>query len=77
MECLDQHRDLRNGLVRILDSPHEVEDMSRTFGCDQAELGQVASERIDDLGSLLHQEVTGPEHESGGLGLLALGVNGR
>jgi hypothetical protein len=33
----------------------------------------MAAQRIDDLGSLPDQEITRPEHEGGGLSLLALG----
>ena len=81
MERLDQHLenrpgDLRNGLIRILDSPQEVRNVSRTFGHDEPELRQVPAQRIDDLGPLPDQEIPGPEHESRGLGLLALGYAG-
>src|SRR3954463_11561507 len=47
--------------------------MSGSFGHDKAELGQMPAQGIDDLGPLPHQEIAGPEHESGGLGLLAFG----
>jgi hypothetical protein len=67
----DRSGDLRDGLLRIRDSPHEMRNMSRAFGYDQAELGQMTAQGIDDLGSLPHQEIARPEHESGGLCLLA------
>src|SRR4051794_19642723 len=60
-------------LVRVLDNLYQLRDMSRSFGHHDAELGQMPAQGIDDLGPLPHQEIAGPEHESGGLGLLAFG----
>jgi hypothetical protein len=47
--------------------------MGRSLGHHDPELGQMTSQSIDDLGPLPHQEIPRPEHESGGLGLLAFG----
>jgi hypothetical protein len=69
----DRAGDLRERLVRVLDSLHQLRHMSRPLGDDQAELGQMPAQRIDDLGPLPHQEIARPEHESGGLGLRAFG----
>jgi hypothetical protein len=69
----DRSGDLWERLVRVLDSLHQLRDMSGSFGHDKAELGQMPAQGIDDLGPLPHQEIAGPEHESGSLGLLAFG----
>jgi hypothetical protein len=50
-----------------------VRNVSQAFGNDESKLSQVPAQRIDDLGPLPDQEIAGPEHEGGGLGLLALG----
>src|SRR4051812_33828475 len=47
--------------------------MSWFFGPDKAELEEMPAQGIDNLGPLPHQEIARPEHESGGLGLLAFG----
>ena len=78
MERLDQHLQDRSGELRdrlgpILDSLHEVRNVSRPFGPDEPELRQMPAQGIDDLGPLPHQEIARPEHDSCGLGLLALG----
>jgi hypothetical protein len=83
-ECLDQHPEAWPGkfwdrLDCILNSLHELRNANWPFGRHNAELGQMSSQGVDDLSSLphqefaAHQEIAGPEHESGGLRLLALG----
>lgn len=64
---------LRKWLVRILNSLHKLRNASRPFGSHDPEFSQMAAQGIDDLGSLLHEKIARPEHESGGLRLLALG----
>ena len=79
MERLDQHLEDRSGDLREIGSAGSstactsLRDMSRSFGHHDPELGQMPAQGIDDLGPLPHQEIARPEHESGGLGLLALG----
>ena len=64
---------LRDWFCLILDSLHKLRNVSRPFGHDDAELGQMAAQGIDDLGPLPHQQIAGPEYDRCGLGLLALG----
>jgi hypothetical protein len=78
VECVDQDLEDRSGnlrekLIRVRDRLHELSDMSWPFGYHDAELGQMPAQGIDGLGPLPHQEIACPEHESGGLGLLAFG----
>jgi hypothetical protein len=70
----DRSGDLRERLVRVHNSLHQLGDMSWSFGHDKAELGQMPAQGIDDLGPLPHQEIARPEYESCGLGLLAFGA---
>ena len=69
----DWSGDLRERLVRVLDSLHQLGDMSWSFGYDKAELEEMPAQGIDDLSPLPHQEIARPEYKSGGLGLLAFG----
>jgi hypothetical protein len=78
MKRLDQHLEDRSGelrdrLLRVLDSLHKLRNTSRPSGRHDAELGQMSAQGVHDLGSLPDQEIPGPKHESGGSGLLALG----
>src|SRR4051794_18655267 len=73
----DRSGDLRERLIWVLDSLHQLGDMSRSFGHDKAELEEMPAQGIDDLGPLPHQEIARPEYESGGLGLLAFGSTKR
>jgi hypothetical protein len=78
VERLDHQLEDRSGnlwdwLCPILDSPHQVRNVSRTVGHDDAELSQMPAQGIDDLGSLLHQEITGAEHNRRCLSLVAFG----
>jgi hypothetical protein len=69
----DRSGDLRDRLCGILDRLHELRNISWPSCDHEAELAQVASERIDDLGSLPHQKIARPEDESGGLCLPTFG----
>src|SRR5262245_6910045 len=46
--------------------------MRRPLWCDPTKFGEVSPDRVDELGSLPHQQVTGPKHETRRLLLLAL-----
>jgi hypothetical protein len=59
VERLNQHpenrsSELRDRLRLILDSLHQVRNVSWAFGHHEPEFGQMAAQRIDDLGALLH-----------------------
>src|SRR3954466_4312167 len=76
-ELLDQHS--QNGPRRlgqigggVLQGSDELGSMSRSFGSNHAELGQVTAERVDGLGALADQQVPRAEHDGGGLLVRAL-----
>src|SRR5215210_9044961 len=48
----DRSGDLRERLVWVLDSLHQLGDMSRSFGPHDAELEEMPAQGIDDLGPL-------------------------
>src|SRR3954449_3733725 len=48
--------------------------MRRALACDQAVLGQMTADGVDDLRALADQQVAGPEHD--GRGLLGLALDG-
>jgi hypothetical protein len=68
MERLDQQLEdwsskFRDWFCLILDSLHKLRNVSRAFGHDDAELGQMATQGIHDLGPLSHQQIAGSEYD--------------
>jgi hypothetical protein len=49
--------------------------MRRPLGCDPTVFSEVTSDRVDKLGSLPHQQITGPKHQTRRLLLFALHRN--
>ena len=60
----------RAGHLVFLDQVGEHRHMRRPLGRDPAIFSQVTADRVDELGSLPHQQITGPEHQTRRLLLL-------